>query len=113
MLRLSLGIGFGDQRTAQPVPGIDQAEEPLALAHTHLHSIPFQQTRRETLPIPQIGVHLGVRRRLADQSAYFLQLLGRQSSGSPGVVTFRQATQAFGVEAPHPIDQGARQQFSV
>ena len=100
-------IGFGDQRAPQPITRVHQTKEPLALAHTHLHGMAFPQTNAEGWPIPEIGVYLGGRRRLAHQTAHFRQLLGGKPGGPSGMVAFGQAGQAFPVEAPDPIDQGA------
>jgi hypothetical protein len=79
----------------------------LALAHTHLHAIAFLQTSGETFSIPESGVHLDHRRRLPHPTAHFLQLLGRESGGTSGMVSFGQTGQALEVKTPHPIDQGA------
>ena len=108
MLSLPLGISFSDQRTAQPIAGIRQAEQALALAHTQLHVILFLQTRRETLSIPEVGLHAGDGGRLPHPATHFLQLLGRESGGASRMVAFGQTRQALEVETSHPVDQGAR-----
>ena len=88
MLCLPLRIGFGDQRAPQPITSVDQTKEALALAHTHLHVIAFPQTNAEGFPIPEIGVYLSGRRRLAHQTSHFLQLLGGKPGGPSGMVAF-------------------------
>ena len=80
MRSLPLEIGFGHERAAQPITSGHQTKEALALAYTHVHTITFPQANAEGLPIPEVGVHPGGRRRLAHQTAHFLQLL----SGKPG-----------------------------
>ena len=107
MFRLPLGIGLGDQGSSQPITRIHQAEQPLALAHTHLHTVAFPHTSGETFSIPKVGLHLRSHRRLSNQAAHFLQLLGRQTGGTSGMVALGETGQALQVKAPHPIDDGA------
>lgn len=77
MLCLALRIGLGDHRAAQPITGVHQTKETLALANTHLYLIAFTQANLERFPVPEIGVYLSVRRGVSHQAAHFLQLFGR------------------------------------
>jgi hypothetical protein len=70
MLGLRLGIGFGHQRAAQPMPRLHQAKEPLALPHPHRHAVALVQAGREAFAIPEIGLQSGGCRRLAHQVAH-------------------------------------------
>lgn len=108
MLRLLLGIGFGDQGAAQPIAGIHQPEETLALTNTQIDIVMFLQTRREALSVPEIGIHAKSNRLLSHPSAHFLQLLGREPGWSPGVVSLRQTGQPVEFEMLYPIGERAR-----
>ncbi len=107
MFCLPLGIGFGDQWSSQPITSVHQAEQPLALAHTHLHAVALPHTCGKTFSIPKVGVHLRSQRRLSNQAAHFLQLLSRESGRTPGMVALGETGQALQVKASHPIDHGA------
>ena len=108
MFRLLLGIGFGDQGAAQPIAGIHQPEETLALTNTQVDLVMFLQTRRETFSVPEIGIHAKSSRRLPHPSAHFLQLLGGEPGRSPGMVSLRQTGQPVELKMLHPIGERAR-----
>ena len=108
MLRLPLQVGFGDQRTAQPITRIHQTEQALALAHAQPHVKALLQTLDQTAAIPKAGVQAGDRRRLAHPPLHGFQLLGREPGGTPGVIAFGQTRQTPEVELPHPVDERAR-----
>jgi hypothetical protein len=108
MRGLPLGVGFGDQRAAQPIARIRQTEQPLALAHTQRHGITLLQTGGEAFPIPQIGLNPHRGWRLAHPATHFLQLLGGQPGRATRMVAFGQTGQPLPIKAPYPIDQRAR-----
>lgn len=107
MLRLLLRVGFGDQGAAQSIARIHQPEESLALTNTQFDIVVFLQARREALAVPEIGIQAKGSRLLPDPAAHFLQLLGRESGRSSGMVSLRQTGQSVAIEMLHPIGEGA------
>lgn len=108
MLCLALWIGLGDHRAAQPITGVDQSKETLALAHTHIHLETFLETNPERFPVPEIGVYLGGCRRLSHQAVHFLQLFCRQQGGPSRMIAFGQTAETLAVEPSGPIDHRTR-----
>ena len=77
MLDLPLRVGLAHCGARQPIARIQLVKQPLALPNTQLDPVTSFQALGQCLAVPQIGLQPGFRRRFADQSADFLQLLCR------------------------------------